>query len=212
MCGWEETMSCVPFSPSLRPPEPNVAHYNQWKLNMNRREVIKKTCAGLCSCPGLAWAARASAEESAEKPKLQDWQIAFMRARLENLLEILVTTLDEPTLAKVLGKLGAKCGEDFAKRFKGDPEGFWAYAKTMWLDHVDYDKEKGVIHVMEKERTDCNCPLSAFIKLPQSMCSCSVGTQEAIYESLFNRAAKAKVEQSILHGDKRCAFTITLES
>ena len=43
------------------------------------------------------------------------------------------------------------------------------------------------------------------------MCSCSVGTQEGIYEALFNRPAKAKLEESILRGGKRCEFTVTLQ-
>ena len=36
-----------------------------------------------------------------------------MRARLENLLEIIVTTLDEPTQAKVLGKLGGSVAREW---------------------------------------------------------------------------------------------------
>jgi len=179
---------------------------------MNRREVIEQTCAlGLCSCLGLTCPTGVSAEEAPAKPKLMDWQIDFIRSRLENLLEIVVTTLDEPTQAKVLGRLGRECGRELAERFKGDPEGFWAHIKTLWLDRVEYDKDKGIIHHIEKERTQCNCPLAALIKVPKTMCSCSLGTQEAIYQSLFNRPVKVKLEESILHGAKRCSFTITLE-
>jgi hypothetical protein len=178
---------------------------------MDRRELMKQTCGmGLCSCLGLTLGTQASAEDAPEKPKLEDWQIDFMRSHLESLLEIIVTTLDEPTQAKVLGKLGRTCGKKLAERFKGNPEGFWAHAKTLWLDRVEYDKDKGVIRIMEKEKTQCNCPMAALIKVPKTLCLCSVGTQETIYESLFNRPVKVKLEESILHGAKRCSFTITL--
>lgn len=178
---------------------------------MNRREVIEKTCAlGLCSCLGVAWPTRLSAEEAPAKPRLLDWQIDFMRSRLENLLEIIVTTLDEPTQAKVLGKLGRECGKGVVKGFEGNPEGFWAHIKTQWLDRVEYDKDKGIIRIWEKERTQCNCPLAALIKLPKTMCSCSIGTQEGIYESLFNRPAKAQLNGTVLQGAQRCSFIITL--
>jgi hypothetical protein len=133
-----------------------------------------------------------------------------MRARLENLLEILATTLDEPTLAKVLGKLGRECGKQVVKGFEGNPEGFWAHIKTRWLDRVEYDKEKGVICVTEKERTQCNCPLAALLKVPGALCLCSIGTQEAIYESLFDRPVTAKLNGTVLKGAKRCSFIITL--
>ncbi len=180
---------------------------------MDRRELLTRTCGmGACSCLGLAWPVEALAEDAAAKPSIQGWQVDFLRARMENLLEIVVATLDEATQAKVLARLGRACGQDLARQFKGNPEGFWAHAKTMWLDRVEYDQEKGVIHVMEKPRTDCNCPLSTLVRLPRTMCSCSIGTQEAIYESLFNRPVTVKVEESVLQGGRRCAFTIILGS
>jgi len=52
---------------------------------MDRRELLKSTCAmGVCSCLA-AWPPPLSAEDNPGKPKLMDWQIDFMRARLENL-------------------------------------------------------------------------------------------------------------------------------
>ena len=179
---------------------------------IDRRELLKKSCGlGVCSCLAMAWPGAVSAEEAPAKPKLQDWQIDFMRARLEDLLDIIATTLNEPTRAKVLGRLGHQCGKRVVKGFEGNPEGFWAHIKTQWLDHVEYDKEKGVIHHVEKERTDCNCPLAAMMKVPRNLCLCSLGAQETIYGSLFNREAKAKLDGTVLQGAKRCAFTINLQ-
>ena len=177
---------------------------------MNRKTFLKNCACGLCSCAAVGLIAPESAS-GAETKAPENWQIDFMRARLENLLQIIVTTLDEPTQAKVLGKLGRECGKGVVKGFEGNPEAFWAHIKTQWLDRVEYDKDKGIIRIWEKERTQCNCPLAALIKLPKTMCSCSIGTQEGIYESLFNRSVKVKLEESILHGAKRCSFTITLQ-
>jgi predicted hydrocarbon binding protein len=179
---------------------------------MNRRELLQQTCGmGLCSCLALALPNRVSAGEPPATPKpIEQWQIDFMRSRLENLLEIIATTLDEPTRAKLLGRLGRECGKQVVKGFEGNPEGYWAHIKTLWLDRVEYDKDKGIIRLVEKERTQCNCPLAALIKVPTTLCLCSLGTQEAIYESLFNRPVKVRLEESILHGAKRCSFTIML--
>jgi len=178
---------------------------------MNRKTFLKNCACGLCTCAAAGLIAPTADASGAEAKAPEDWQIDFMRARLENLLEIIVTTLDEPTQAKVLGKLGRECGKGVVKGFEGNPEGFWAHIKTQWLDRVEYDKDKGVIRFWEKERTQCNCPLAALMKVPKTMCLCSLGTQEAIYETLFNRPVQVKLEESILHGAKRCSFTITLQ-
>jgi hypothetical protein len=57
---------------------------------IDRRELLKKSCGlGVCSCLAMAWPGAVSAEEAPTKTKLQDWQIDFMRARMESLLEII---------------------------------------------------------------------------------------------------------------------------
>jgi predicted hydrocarbon binding protein len=177
---------------------------------MNRKEFLKNCACGLYTCAAAGMIAPAVEASGAEAKAPEGWQVDFMRSRLENLLEIIVTTLDEPTQAKVLGKLGRECGKGVVKGFEGNPEGFWAHIKTKWLDRVEYDQDQGIIRIWEKERTQCNCPLAGLINLPRTMGSCSIGTQEGIYESLFNRPVKVKVEESILQGAKRCSFTITL--
>ncbi len=158
-----------------------------------------------------AWPVVSAAEDGTGNAQLKEWQIAFMRARLENLLEIITTTLDEPTQAKVLAKLGRECGKQVVKGYEGNPEAYWAYIKGQWLERVEYERDQGIIHLTEKPRTQCNCPLAALMKVPKNLCSCSVGTQEGIYEALFSRPAKARVDESILRGGKRCSFTITLQ-
>lgn len=178
---------------------------------MNRRELLKSTCAaGACACLA-AWTGTLSAGDAPGNGKPKDWQVDFMRARLENILEIITTTLDEATQAKVLARLGRECGRQVVKGYEGNPEAYWAQIKGLWLERVDYDKERGVIRLTEKARTQCNCPLAALMKVPRNLCLCSVGTQEGICEALFNRPAKARVDESVLRGGRRCCFTVTLQ-
>lgn len=80
----------------------------------------------------------------------------------------------------------------------------------MSLETVDYDKEKGVTHIIEKKRKTCACPMAKMFKVPSFMCICSVGTQKAKYEKLFNVPVEVKLEESILTGGERCRFTIFL--
>jgi predicted hydrocarbon binding protein len=118
--------------------------------------------------------------------------------------------LDKDTFIAVLKKLGAKCGDDFANKYKNDPEGFFTFIKSLWADSVDYDKEKGIIKVNERIRETCNCPFIRGKDAPAILCNCSLGTQKRIYESLFNRPVNIILEKSVLRGDERCSFTIQL--
>ena len=177
---------------------------------MERRELLKAGC-GVAACACLAPPAPAvSAGDGPGKLTPEDWRISFTLARIENLLDI-IAGLDEPARTEILGKFGRECGKAVVKGFEGDPERFWAHAKTLWLDRVECDMEKGIIDLLEKPRTQYNCPLASLVKLPVAMCCCAAGTQEAIYERLFDRPVKATVDESVLRGAARCSFTITLQ-
>jgi hypothetical protein len=180
---------------------------------MRRREALKKACKlGLCSCVGvsLSTVQNAHAEDKSDSPRPDKWLIEFMQRRLENLLSILGTSLKKEDRDKVLKELGRHCGEELVRNFAGDPEGFWKWEKTVSLEKVEYDKEKGVIHIIEKKRKTCACPMAKMFKVPSFMCICSVGTQKAKYEKLFNVPVDVKLEESILTGGQRCRFTIFL--
>jgi predicted hydrocarbon binding protein len=181
---------------------------------MERKDFIKSACSfGVCGCIGasLLTGGTALAEPSGsqvdDKP---DWRIDFMQNRFRDLVYILNETIDEPTYIKVLNQLGAKCGAEFAAKYKNDPEGFFTFAKGLWVDSVDYDKENGIIRVNEKVRKNCNCPFVRGKDAPSVLCNCSLGTQKKIYESLFGRPVSVNLEKSILKGDERCSFVIQL--
>lgn len=140
----------------------------------------------------------------------QDWRIEFMQRQYKNLINILNESLGKETLIPILNQLGSKCGDDFANKYKGNPEGFFNFIKSLWADTVDYDKEIGIIRVNEKIRDTCNCPFIKGKEAPEILCNCSLGTQKRIYESLFDRKVNVTLEKSVLKGNERCSFTIKL--
>ena len=181
---------------------------------MKRKEFISNACTvGLCGCFGISLLtdgnllADSKTTEDDDKP---DWRIDFMQSRFNALINILKESLDEDTLVSILKQLGSKCGEDFANKYKNNPEGFFNFIKSLWADTVDYDKEKGIIIVNEKIRETCNCPFIKGKEAPDILCNCSLGTQKRIYESLFDRKVNVALEKSVLRGDERCSFSIQL--
>jgi len=181
---------------------------------MERKEFINSACKlGLCGCFGMSYLngiellANPKNLQEDDKP---DWRIDFMQNRYKDLIYILNDTLDEETFIAVLNKLGSKCGDDLANKYKNNPEGFFNFIKSLWVDTVDYDKEKGIIKVNEKIRNTCNCPFIRDKEAPGILCNCSLGTQKRIYESLFGRPVNVTLEKSVLRGDERCSFTIQL--
>ena len=177
---------------------------------MKRKEFFKNACAyGLCGCFGVSLL---TGEETTndKTDAVLDWRIDFMQSRFRDLLYILDESLDQETLVPILNRLGSKCGDDFAKKYKNNPEGFFKFIKSLWADTVDYDKDKGIIIVNENIRETCNCPYIKEKDAPKILCECSLGTQKRIYESLFGRPVQVTLEKSVLHGDERCSFKIQL--
>ena len=180
---------------------------------MKRKDFLNGACKfGLCGCFGMSFLTGnelLANSQNAQDDK-SDWRIDFMQNRFRDLIYILNDTLDEDTLIPILKQLGGKCGDDFAIKYKNNPEGFFDFIKRLWADTVDYDKEKGIIKVNERIRNTCNCPFIREKEAPEILCNCSLGTQKRIYESLFNRKVNVTLEKSVLRGDERCSFTIQL--
>ena len=180
---------------------------------MDRKNFLKSACSyGLCGCIGMSFITGSSvpAESNNSQTGEEDWRIDFMQTRYSQLLYILNETIEKDDFIKVLNQLGAKCGEDFAIRYKDNPEVFFEFIKSMWAESVEYDKEKGIVKVNERVRETCNCPFIKEKEAPAILCNCSLGTQKRIYESLFGRPVDVTLEKSVLRGDERCSFTIQL--
>jgi predicted hydrocarbon binding protein len=181
---------------------------------MKRKQFLKSACTfGFCGCFGASLLTStnsfANAGESSEEEN-PDWRIDFMQSRYRELLFLLADSVDNETLIKILHQLGANCGEDFAIKYKNNPDGFFDFIKSMWAESVEYDKEAGIVRVNERVRDTCNCPFIPGKDAPAVLCNCSIGTQKRIYESLFGKPVDVTLEKSILRGDERCSFTIRL--
>lgn len=187
---------------------------------MDRKKFLKSACSyGLCGCFGLSLiscspesseSAESQNDQNDQNEEEEDWRVEFMQSRYRVLLNSLDETLDEETIAEILGRVGAKCGEGYANEYKNDPEGFFSFIKSEWAESVDYDKEAGIITVNELVRDNCNCPFIPKKDAPAILCNCSLGTQKKIYESLFSRPVSVTLNKSVLRGDERCSFTIQL--
>jgi predicted hydrocarbon binding protein len=183
---------------------------------IKRKDFLKHACTvGLCGCMGMLLHSSSSASTDSnanEKDSKSDWRIDFMQSRFKNLIEILNNDLDEKTLIPILNQLGSRCGEDFANKYRNNPDGFFTFIKNLWVESVTIDEVKGEIRVNEKTRDNCNCPFINKKEAPDILCNCSIGTQKRIYESLYARPVDVTLVSSVLKGDERCSFTIKLGS
>lgn len=64
----------------------------------------------------------------------------------------------------------------------------------------------------ERQIAACFCPLirAAWDRISLDYCHCSAGWYKGIYEGIFGVPVQVAVEESILHGDDRCRFAITI--
>ena len=184
---------------------------------MNRKEFLKTMCKySVCSCVGLSVpssvqsSAKSQSDNSNPESAQEDFRIDFMRKRFHTLINALDPTLDQETAKRILEQVGRDCCKDIAKRFKGKPDDFFAFAKEQCVEKIDYDKDKGIVKIYDKKRKACVCPFVKTVEAPGLLCECSIGAQKEIYESLFGKAVRVTVDESVLMGGERCSFTIYL--
>ena len=181
---------------------------------MNRKEFLKKSVCGLCSCAAVGLLIPGSA--TGAETKAPDDRLSFVKKRYAKLLEILSGRMDEKTLNEVMFDLGAYCcsstSDEFLKKYRGDLEGFRQAAKQVGAkDEFTYDREKSVITMVSEDRTDCFCPwISRLNNTPKVACNCSLGFQQHLWETLLQKKVKVELKESVLRGGKRCVFEIRI--
>jgi predicted hydrocarbon binding protein len=176
-----------------------------------RRSDFLFSCAGLCSCTGLAALAAPAAEAQNPNPELDalQWKLGAARDRFAKLVGILNQTLDEPTRKTIFNRLGRQCSANYRKMVSEHPnvQSFLDAARKSWVESAEYDEKAGTLRIVDKATT-CTCPLVLAGATPGSFCDCTLGWQEAIYSELLGKPVKAEVEESILRGGKRCVFRV----
>lgn len=208
--------------------------------SLSRKEFltnIGKTCACSCAFALTAGLGSAYAEdsikhasqqpegESAKKPRSQE-RIEFTEKWAVRFFDVLDANLDEPTRKKIMMANGKACLLAWQKEtnqpLRSEPltlERFTAWAK----DHgsPDYQVDGNVIcyQYMSAAETGkpspenhCLCPMveSNPAGLSQTYCYCSLGYVKEMHEQIFKRPVNVELVSSVLRGDPRCKFKITV--
>lgn len=178
---------------------------------MNRTEFLRTCSGGLCACvvaPELSAGATVASETAAP----QDWRLWFVRQRYAKLVGILSAKMDPKTLDGVLHELGAHCSasDPRLKQYRGDLEGYCAHLRqTASGDEVAVDRGRDLITVTSPERTDCFCPwISVEHQTPAVVCNCSLGWQQATWETVTGKKVDVELRESVLRGGRRCVFEV----
>lgn len=192
---------------------------------MNRRELLNRACGmGMCSCAAsvvfedLSSGAQNDTEENKKLREVQKelkrykWWLNHATKQLAKLWELLESHLDDTQRREILEKLGRNCAKSigWGKKYKGNPEGFFKFMNQKQEETFTYDKEKGVITVVTRER-ECDCKLVNSKVTPAYFCHCSMGWQKHMYETILGKSVETELKESVLQGSKRCVFQIRIK-
>ena len=193
---------------------------------MNRRELLNRACGmGMCSCAASVMFGDSSSgaqNDTEENKKLRElrtehnrckWWLDHAAKQLASLWELLESHLDDAKRREILEQLGRNCAKSlgWGERYKGNPEGFFKFLNQKLGETCTYDKEKGVIDVVTRER-DCDCKLVNSKLTPAYFCHCSMGWQKHMYETILGKAVDTELKESVLQGSKRCVFQICIKA
>jgi hypothetical protein len=177
---------------------------------VDRKAFLKTVCGlGVCGC--VASLVDPPDVLAAAPEQAQDQRLAFARYQVAKMVGFMSAGACAPAAVDVLEKTGRECAKlgGLAARFKGDPDGYFAAARTAWGTDFQWNKEKGIVTVAVPEG-ECSCPLVDNKRTPAFFCSCSVGYQKESFGTIFGRPVQASIKESKLGGSKRCVFEITL--
>ncbi len=188
---------------------------------MKRSEFLKACASGVCGCGLMSLlapvAARAEEKKAAAKAAPAECeetkqQLDGARERFAILVTAMGEQLDDATRQKLLQRMGRDCAKawtPFFEKYRGDLQGFLTKAKTAWVERADYDEKAGVLRVTGKSNP-CACPLAKAGRTPGDFCRCSTGWNELAFSTVTGKPVKVEIEESVLRGDPRCSFRITI--
>lgn len=173
---------------------------------MNRRTFLKDCLGGACSCAALGVAPKLAQAD----PTAPDWRLPFIQARYGRLLGILSAQVGDDALDDTLRQLGRFCatGTPLMEKHRGHIDDYIRESTASSGETIAYDREHGVITITGPERTECFCPLVDHRICPKSVCNCSKGWLQQVYETVLDRPVEVRLLESVVHGGKRCAFEI----
>ncbi len=187
---------------------------------MKRKDFFKSIGKyGLCSCAAFTVFSYdniyAASDDQEQQIKNLEWKLGFIQKRFAKLLEIIDNSLEESEKGEILEKMGRECAKEFkesAENYKGNLEGYLNEIMSQWVEKAEYDKEQGIVRIIDKKRETCFCPfIDKSLITSGTMCYCSVGWQKEMYETISGKPVNVKVTESVLRGGERCSFEIAME-
>jgi predicted hydrocarbon binding protein len=159
------------------------------------------------------------AEAQSGNPEAEWYKDQLDRARIRfaKMVTVLESTLPEDFRKKIFENVGRECANQYSdltwKKYHDNIKGFLDSIQTKdgWVESVVFDETKGVITITDKQHK-CTCPLVKQGTTPASQCDCTLGWQKETYSQILGRPVQAAVLKSILRGDDRCVFQITIMS
>ena len=183
-------------------------------MEVTRNEFLKCCAARVCTGVTLISPELAPAETSAPIIEQMQGQLEAMRVRYAKLVSIPEKDLDGATRKRDFDSRGRECARQFRSRtfdkYKRDlpelpdslegPDG--GALKT------EYAEKSGNIGVFDRG-PHCSCP-PVKEGLTSAQCDYTFGWQRETYSAILGLPVDGTVEESILRGDKRCVFRMTV--
>jgi hypothetical protein len=208
--------------------------------SMDRKQFlggIGKACACSCVCALASSLGSMHAEDNAKKmaakakdapakkPRSQE-RMEFTEKWAVRFFNVLDANLDEPMRKKVMMANGKACllawQKETNQKPRTQPVTLESFAKlTKEKGSRDYQVEGNVIHFQfgsaaetgaPSQDNHCLCPMveTKPAGLSPTYCLCSLGYVKEMHEQMFQKPVEVELMSSVLRGDPRCKFKITV--
>jgi len=207
------------------------------KSQMNRKEFLTnvgKYCLCSCACALGATLAGVRGDDSTlpadsaaapvKKPRSEE-RVEFAEKWVVRFFDILDANLDEATRRKIMMANGRACFLNWIKETDQQIRPVTLDQMKQWIDKnvkdgsASYDGN--VIYYqytvaaetgLPSQESQCLCTLveTKPAGLSSTFCHCSVGYVKEWYDQLFGKPVEVELLTSVLRGDPRCKFKITV--
>ncbi len=208
--------------------------------SMNRKEFLSgagKACACSCVCALAANLGSMKAQDSAKqteekakgkaakKPRSQE-RMEFTEKWAVRFFNVLDTNLDEQARKKLMMANGKACllawQKETNQQPRKEPVTLERFAKLVKEKGTsDYRVEGNTIYFqytsaaetgLPSPENHCLCPMveTKPAGLSPTFCFCSLGYVKEMHEQLFKKPVQVELLSSVLRGDPRCKFKITV--
>jgi len=187
-------------------------------MGVKRREFLKSGCAA-CAC--LCGIATVLAAGSENKPKPEEKDNTKNNLMYEWIAKLLIG-LDKKADRKIIKEILKDCSDAHYKDldmdnllapYKGDADAFLKFISEKWGWKTDYDRKAGII-IIDEGKSYCACPFVNNKNRLKSavLCYCSEGFAEKMFSAVIGKPVSAEVTESILKGNPRCKYKVTILS